>query len=281
MRQTDGIGAVTGVPIRIDEVTVEYASAERNIHALGPVSLSIQPGEFVSVVGPSGCGKSTLLKVVSGLIEPTSGHVRIADTLVKGPWPRLGVVFQSALLMDWRTVLGNVLLQAEMHGMPKGQAESKARSLLRQAGLEGFEKHRPFELSGGMQQRVGICRALLHDPPLIIMDEPFGALDALTREQMSYDLQTLWMGRRPTVLFITHSISEATLLSDRVVVMSSRPGRILAEFEMTQTRPRRLSEGEDLATVEQVSREIRRLLASGHGDGGHSDRKDSDETHLH
>lgn len=262
---TETAERTAGARIDIDDVTVEYSSADRSVQALGPVSLSIRPGEFVAVVGPSGCGKSTLLKTVAGLIAPSSGEVRIGGVPVTEPWSDLGIVFQDALLMDWRTVFSNVLLQAEMRGIPRKTAEPKARALLKQVGLTEFEKHHPFELSGGMQQRVGICRALLHNPPLIIMDEPFGALDALTREQMGYDLQNLWMERRPTVLFITHSISEATLLSDRVVVMSPRPGRILAEFEMRQSRPRLLDEGEDVLKVDRINREIRRLLAPAHG----------------
>ena len=182
----------------------------------------------------------------------------IGDKPVEGPQSDLGIVFQNPLLMDWRSVMDNILLQAEMRRLPKAVAAWKARALLEQVGLASFEKQRPYELSGGMQQRVGICRALVHDPPLIMMDEPFGALDALTREQMCYDLQELWMTRRPTVLFITHSISEAILLSDRVIVMSARPGRILEEFRMERPRPRLLDD--DHTEVDEASRKIRRLL---------------------
>ncbi|GGI37768.1 ABC transporter ATP-binding protein [Cnuibacter physcomitrellae] len=249
----------SGTRIDVAGLAIEYQTSGGRVHALGPIDLTIGAGEFVSVVGPSGCGKSTLLKAVAGLVRPTAGEVRIGGKPVTKPHSDLGIVFQNPLLMDWRSVLSNVLLQAEMRSMPKRPAAEKARALLAQVGLSGFEDRRPHELSGGMQQRVGICRALLHDPPLIMMDEPFGALDALTREQMCYDLQDLWMQRRPTVLFITHSISEATLLSDRVIVMSSRPGQILAEYGMTRPRPRLLDDDEH-PEVDRVSREIRRLL---------------------
>ncbi|MGG6381378.1 ABC transporter ATP-binding protein [Paenarthrobacter sp. NEAU-H11] len=249
-----------GTPIDIQDLSIEYQSGSKTVRALEPINMQIKAGEFVSVVGPSGCGKSTLLKAVAGLIRPSSGSVRVGGITVTKPHSDLGIVFQNPLLMDWRTIISNVLLQAEMRDMPKEEATAKAKALLAQVGLSGFENHRPHELSGGMQQRVGICRALLHEPPLIIMDEPFGALDALTREQMCYDLQALWIERRPTVLFITHSIAEATLLSDRVIVLSGRPGRILAEFELNRDRPRRLDD-EDHPEVDHVSREIRRLLA--------------------
>ena len=249
----------SGTPIRIQDLRIEYHGKSGTVHALGPVSLDIAAGEFVSVVGPSGCGKSTLLKAAAGLIQPSDGSVEVGGQRVRGPHSDLGIVFQNPLLMDWRTILANVTLQGEMRRMPRREAESRARALLSQVGLEGFENRRPYELSGGMQQRVGICRALLHDPPLIIMDEPFGALDALTREQMCYDLQDLWQQRQPTVLFITHSISEATLLSDRVIVMSSRPGTVLADYRLERARPRRLDD--ESPEVDEVSREIRRLLA--------------------
>lgn len=253
--------ARTGVDITIENLSIEYRTGQKTVHALGPVDISISAGEFVSVVGPSGCGKSTLLKAVAGLIAPSSGSIRIGDRQVTGPESDLGIVFQNPLLMDWRTVLSNVTLQAEMRRMPKALAHSRAVDLLDQVGLAGFEGSRPHELSGGMQQRVGICRALLHEPPLIIMDEPFGALDALTREQMCTDLQSLWMQRRPTVLFITHSIAEATLLSDRVIVMSARPGTILDEFHLERPRPRFMDDA-DQEEVDHVSLEIRRLLST-------------------
>ncbi len=244
--------------IEVRDLVIEYQTTSGSVHALGPVSLDIAAGEFVSIVGPSGCGKSTLLKAAAGLIAPTRGSVSIGGKTVDGPQSDLGIVFQNPLLMDWRTVMSNILLQTEMRRIPKAVAVTKARALLAQVGLNKFEDHRPHELSGGMQQRVGICRALVHEPPLIMMDEPFGALDALTREQMCYDLQDLWMTRRPTVLFITHSISEATLLSDRVIVMSSRPGQVLREFRMERPRPRLLDD--DHAEVDEAAREIRRLL---------------------
>ncbi len=206
--------------------------------ALDGVDLHIRRGEFVTIVGPSGCGKSTLLSVVAGLLEATGGEVRIDGTAVTGPYTDLGFVFQSDLLLDWRTVAGNVLLPCVMRGLDESAYASQAHELLGSVGLQGFEGKRPFELSGGMRQRVALCRALLLDPPMLLMDEPFGALDALTREQMQVDLQTIWQRSEKTVLFVTHSISEAVFLSDRVVVMTPRPGAIRAIVDIDLDRPR-------------------------------------------
>ena len=186
----------------------------------------IGAGEFVSIVGPSGCGKSTLLMLISGLIPATTGTIEVGGAAVKGAVGNVAIVFQRDVLLDWRTVLANVLLPVEIKKLDPVSHRRKARELLRSVGLEEFEDKYPGELSGGMRQRVAICRALVQDPGLLLMDEPFGALDALTREQMNLDLQRMWLRDRNTVLFITHSIEEAVLLSDRVVVMSSRPGRI-------------------------------------------------------
>jgi NitT/TauT family transport system ATP-binding protein len=208
--------------------------------ALEGVDLRVRRGEFVSIVGPSGCGKSTLLTLVAGLVEPTGGSIRIGGAGVAGPYTDLGFVFQTDLLLDWRTVLGNILLQCDMRGLDARRHQARARELIASVGLAGFEGKRPFELSGGMRQRVAICRALLLDPPMLLMDEPFGALDALTREQMQVDLQTMWQASRKTVLFVTHSISEAVFLSDRVIVMTPRPGRIHAIVDVDLPRPRDL-----------------------------------------
>ena len=213
--------------------------------ALEGLDLGVRRGEFVTIVGPSGCGKSTLLSLVAGLLEATEGRIRIGETAITEPYTDLGFVFQSDLLLDWRTVTGNVLLPCVMRGLDERAHIDRARELLASVGLEGFEGKRPFELSGGMRQRVALCRALLLDPPMLLMDEPFGALDALTREQMQVDLQTIWHRTRKTVLFVTHSISEAVFLSDRVIVMTPRPGAIRAILDVDLERPRDLNVHDD------------------------------------
>ena len=216
--------------IRIEKLGKTFTTADGVVTALENIDVTIQEGEFVSIVGPSGCGKSTLLMCIAGLIEASAGSVMVGSRRVSGPFTELGIVFQEALLLDWRTVLGNVLFQIEMRGLDPKAYESRARELLDRVGLGGFEGKSPWELSGGMRQRVAICRALIHDPPLLLMDEPFGALDTLTREQMNVDLQRLCAQTGKTALFITHSISEAVFLSDRVLVMTPRPGRIIADL---------------------------------------------------
>jgi NitT/TauT family transport system ATP-binding protein len=221
-----------GVPIALRAVTKRYKTARGGeVQALSELDLSIEAGAFVSIVGPSGCGKSTLLMLVSGLIPPTTGAIRVGDRPVKGVVDNVAIVFQRDVLLDWRTVLGNVLL--------------------------------PVEMSGGMRQRVAICRALVQDPGLLLMDEPFGALDALTREQMNLDLQRMWLRNRNTVLFITHSIEEAVLLSDRVVVMSSRPGRIADVVNNDLPRPRGAHTRSEAGFVEHVERIRQHFLALG------------------
>ncbi|MBM3486889.1 MAG: ABC transporter ATP-binding protein [Alphaproteobacteria bacterium] len=235
-------------PVAADRAFIDIAGAAKTfvgqdggaVVALEGVDLKIRRGEFVSIVGPSGCGKSTLLMLVSGLVEPTGGTIRIAGAPVTGPYTDLGFVFQTDLLLDWRSVLGNILLQCDMRGIDARKHETRAQELVNQVGLKGFESKRPFELSGGMRQRVAICRALLLDPPMLLMDEPFGALDALTREQMQIDLQTMWQRSQKTVMFVTHSISEAVFLSDRVIVMTPRPGKIRAILDVDLPRPRDL-----------------------------------------
>jgi NitT/TauT family transport system ATP-binding protein len=229
--------------IEVAGVSKIYPSSGGPVHAVEGVSLEIGDGEFVSVVGPSGCGKSTFLLIIAGLIPASSGEVRIGGRVVSRPQTEIGIVFQNPVLLDWRTVLGNVLLQVEARSLDLAAFRPKAQGLLKSVGLEGFEDKYPFELSGGMRQRTAICRALIHDPPLLLMDEPFGALDALTREQMRLDIERLWMQTRKTVLFITHSISEAILLSDRVVVMSPRPGTIERIVQIDLPRPRGLEGG--------------------------------------
>ncbi|MDO8942080.1 MAG: ABC transporter ATP-binding protein, partial [Desulfobacterales bacterium] len=222
-----------------DKVSKTYTTRSREkIHALGEVSLSLDDGAFVSLVGPSGCGKSTLLKMVGGIVPASAGEVRFKGRHVSGGQEGMGVVFQSPVLLPWLTVLDNVLLPARVLRIDPDKARERARALLASVGLAGFERKYPAELSGGMQQRVGIIRSLVHEPGLLLMDEPFGALDALTRENMSLELQRIWLENRKTVLFITHSIFEAVFLSDRVLVMSERPGRIVREFTIDFPRPR-------------------------------------------
>ncbi|MFI5147648.1 MAG: ABC transporter ATP-binding protein, partial [Vicinamibacteria bacterium] len=210
------------------------------VHALDRINLNVGTGEFVCLLGASGCGKSTLLRIVAGLHLASAGEARVAGRIVDRPQTDVGVVFQSPVLLDWRTALDNVLVQVELRGLDPRAYRDRALKLLEQVGLAEFADRHPHELSGGMRQRVAIARALIHDAPLLLMDEPFGALDALTREQMRLDLEALWLATRKTVLFITHSIDEAVLLADRVVVMSPRPGRIERAFEPALPRPRGL-----------------------------------------
>jgi len=237
--------------IRIEGLAKVFRRGDLETRALERVDLEVGEGEFLAIVGPSGCGKSTLLRLVAGLIPASAGQIEVDGHAVAGPETGLGIVFQKPILLEWRTVLGNVLLQAEMRRLDVRAHEERARGLLAAVGLEDFEDRYPHELSGGMQQRAAIARALVHDPPLLLMDEPFGALDALTREQMRIDLEELWLTTRKTVLFITHSIDEAVLLADRVVVMSPRPGRIERIIGIDLARPRGL-EGRAQAAFDQA-----------------------------
>lgn len=231
---------MTDAFIRFQDVSKIYQTKSGSVEACLDVTLDIKKSEFVAVVGPSGCGKTTLLKMLAGLVPYTSGTISIGGQRVTKPQTDVGIVFQDAIMLDWRDVLSNVMLQTDIRHMDRSQFEQVAGDLLRKTGLAGFEKKKPYELSGGMKQRVSICRALVHDPPLLLLDEPFGALDALTREQIAMDVQHLWMEKRKTALLITHSIPEAVLLADRVVVMSPRPGRIVEILDIDLPRPRRL-----------------------------------------
>jgi NitT/TauT family transport system ATP-binding protein len=222
-----------------------YGTGSGGIVAVDKVDLSIAAGEFVSVVGPSGCGKSTLLRMMVGLIPVSSGAISCFGREVRGPVSDCGIVFQQPTLLEWRTVLENVLFNVDMRGLKPAAYKDRAMQLLHSVGLADFADKRPYELSGGMKQRTAIARALVHEPPLLLMDEPFGALDALTREQMRLDLEQIWLETRKTVLFITHSIDEAVLLSDRVVVMSPRPGRIETILSIDLPRPRGLTARKD------------------------------------
>jgi NitT/TauT family transport system ATP-binding protein len=235
-----------GVPhIVIQNISKTYASPSGDVLALTGVSLNIKPGEFISLLGPSGCGKSTLLKLVAGLDVVTTGAVSIASKAIDGPPDGLGIVFQKDVLLDWRTVLDNVMLPVEMQNLDKSKHLDRAKYLLKLFGLGDFLHKHPWELSGGMRQRVAIGRALVTDPSLLLMDEPFGALDALTRDELNLELQHIWMRSRKTIIFVTHSIAEAILLSDRVCVMAARPGRIVEILEIDFPRPRTLAVRED------------------------------------
>jgi NitT/TauT family transport system ATP-binding protein len=227
--------------VEISGVQKTFLSARGAIQALTETSLTIRQGQFVSIVGPSGCGKSTLLSLIAGLDAPSAGKVLIEGQDVHGPHESLGVVFQRDLLLDWRTVMDNVLLQVEMRGLVPKEHASTARELLDMVGLQGFHGRYPRELSGGMRQRVAICRALVHNPLLLLMDEPFGALDAMSRDRLNVDLNRICSETKKTVIFITHSIAEAVFLGDRVVVMSSRPGRVVADINIEAPHPRDLS----------------------------------------
>jgi NitT/TauT family transport system ATP-binding protein len=227
--------------VEIRAVEKSFIARGRDLIAVDGASFDLRTGEFLSVVGPSGCGKSTLMMMVAGLIPVSAGEILIRGQRVIKPYTDVGVIFQRDALLEWRTVLANVLLQIDIRRLDRGRYEPVAHELLRRVGLEGFDGYYPWELSGGMRQRVSLCRALIHDPPLLLMDEPFGALDALTREQMNLDLQRIWLADRKTVLFITHSIWEAVFLADRVIVMTPRPGRIDTTIDIDLPRPRRLA----------------------------------------
>jgi len=228
--------------------------------ALDRVDMAVDDGEFVCLVGPSGCGKSTLLRLLAGLDRADAGTFSLAGSTIDGPSAEVGVVFQQATLLPWLTVWQNVTLPLRVGGHGMGGREASVRDLLRIAGLQGFENKYPYELSGGMQQRVAIVRALSRDPKLLLMDEPFGALDALTREKMNAELQRIWLASRKTVVLITHSIDEAVFLGDRVVVMSPRPGRIVRELKVNLPRPRVAAETFGHPEHIRLSREIRTLL---------------------
>jgi len=245
--------------LEITNVAKTYNSARGDVVALENINLTIHASEFISILGPSGCGKTTLLRCLAGLDQPSAGRISIASKIVEGPPDNLGVVFQRDILLDWRTVLQNVLLPVEVYGLRMSEWRPKAVQSLKLLGLAGFEHRYPWELSGGMRQRVAICRALLLNPKLMLMDEPFGALDAMTRDELNLELQRIWMAHSKTVVFVTHSITEAVFLADRVVVMSRSPGRIADVIDVALARPRELAVRE---TVEfaRLSRKARLLF---------------------
>lgn len=234
--------AVRGHPLTFDDVSMLYEAGRSGdtVLALDGVTAEIRHGEFVSLVGPSGCGKSTLLNIVGGLLHPTKGSVRLGDSEVTGPREEIGMMFQSPVLFPWRTVIDNVLLPVDVHGGSGSAHREQAHELLRRVGLEGFSKRYPGELSGGMQQRVALSRLLLQDAEVMLLDEPFGALDEFTRESMNLDLLDLWYGSDKTMLFVTHNIQEAVFLSDRVFVMTPRPGRLASIIDVHLPRPRQV-----------------------------------------
>ncbi|OSC71327.1 ABC transporter ATP-binding protein [Streptomyces sp. BF-3] len=255
-------GARPAAGVRLGDVAVRFRSKKRDVTALSDVSLDVAPGEFVAIVGPSGCGKSTLLKLVAGLLTASSGDVLLGGERVTGPRHDIGYVFQRAALLEWRSALRNILLQAEIRRMEPAVARARAGELIRMTGLGGFEDAFPHELSGGMQQRVALCRALLHEPPVLLMDEPFGALDALTREQMNTELNRIWRTTGTTVLLVTHSISEAVYLADRVVVMSPRPGTVTEIIEVGLPAERDYSETLGRPEFRAAAAHIRDLLGA-------------------
>ena len=237
MSTADAAKVRAGVPIRLTGVSKSFGEDDPFL-ALKEVSTNIEAGEFVSVVGASGCGKSTLMLMVAGLLARSSGDIAIAGESVTKPITDVGIAFQDHLLLDFRTALQNVTLQADIRGLPRKQIEDRARELFEQLRLTHAMHKYPRQLSGGMRQRVSLVRTLVHDPSLLLMDEPFGALDALTRLQVRMDLEALWLRRRPTVLFITHSVEEAVGLSDRILVMSPSPGEVVDEIRVDLPRPR-------------------------------------------
>lgn len=225
--------------IEVTDVHKWYRTARGSLHAIGGLSCSIFRGEFVAIVGPSGCGKSTFLKILSGLLPYDQGEIKIADVQVSGPVSRdVGMVFQKPVLMPWLRVIDNILFPITLMGLSKTRYRDRAYELLELTKLSGFADRYPFELSGGMQQRVAICRALIHDPELLLMDEPFGALDAMTRDVLNLELLRIWRGKRKTIVFVTHSIQEAVFMADRVFVLSQRPTRLKEAIRIDLPRPR-------------------------------------------
>ena len=248
-----------GAPaIELFGVTKNFAHGQKIVSALGPIDLAIESGSFVSVVGPSGCGKSTLLRLVGGLEEPTEGRLKRYGDDLDGPSREVGIVFQDHVLFPWASVLENVMLPADVLSLPKAAALERAHRLLELTGLKDFAGHKPHMLSGGMKQRAAFCRAVLADPQLLLLDEPFGALDALTREQLSLELSRLWQDLGRTALLITHDIAEAILLGDRIIIMSDRPGRIRLDMKVDLPRPRDVNTAKNPRFIEihQIAREL-------------------------
>jgi NitT/TauT family transport system ATP-binding protein len=227
--------------LEISHVSKRYATRQGKLSAIEDISFEVAAGEFLCIVGPSGCGKTTLLRLLAGLVMPDEGQVRLHDQPVQGPMQQVGFVFQKANLMPWRTVVDNVMLPLQIQHMPSDEAERRGLHALGLVGLNEFAHSYPRELSGGMEQRVAIARALAHDPEILLLDEPFGALDALTRERLNQELLHVWEISGTTIVMVTHDIREAVYLSDRVLVLSQRPGRVAAMVPVSLPRPRALS----------------------------------------
>lgn len=250
--------------IRLVDISQTFQGRSGAVEALRGVDLHVGEGEFVAVLGRSGCGKSTLLRMVAGLLSPSSGQVFVDDMPVERPRQDIGMVFQKPALLPWRSVLDNVMLPIEFFRLRRSAYRDRAMELLTKVGLDGFHKRLPHELSGGMQQRVALCRSLLTQPRALLMDEPFSALDALTREELSGELQRIHMENAATILFVTHSINEAVLLADRVVVLTPRPGQILKILNVEIPRPRTLGHNAHHQEVAQLSAELHELLLADH-----------------
>jgi NitT/TauT family transport system ATP-binding protein len=246
--------------IRLDGVSRTFTGRSGTVEALRGIDLDVADGEFLAVLGRSGCGKSTLLRLISGLLTASSGEVRVSGERVTGPRRDIAMMFQRPALLPWRSVLDNVLLPVQIFGWRKAAHRDRAHQLLQLTGLTGFEKRLPHELSGGMQQRVALCRSLIAEPRVLLMDEPFSALDALTREELAGELQRIHMDNGATIVFVTHSIDEAVLLADRVVVLSPRPGRIREIIDIKIPRPRTLGRTAHLEEVARCSAELHELL---------------------
>jgi NitT/TauT family transport system ATP-binding protein len=257
----------TDAILEIGDVVKDFTTKRKVVRAVDGVSLSLAPGEFVSIVGPSGCGKSTVLRMVAGLTAATSGSINLRGAPISRPRPEVGIMFQSPVLLPWRSVLKNVLLPSETQKL-NGDPGRDAMELLEVAGLAGFENHYPSELSGGMQQRVAMCRTLLRRPDLLLLDEPFGALDSITREILNDELLRIARLRSMTVLLITHSIDEAVYLSDRVVLMSSRPGKVTGEWKIDLPTERSL-ETRELPAFARYCSDIRENLGIAHRGDDH------------
>jgi NitT/TauT family transport system ATP-binding protein len=273
VQQSDGMRSAAGAPAPSPDAgrgraIVRIAGLKKTfgeLEAIRQLSFDVADGEFLSVLGPSGCGKSTLLMMIAGVVDPSAGEIRIKDAKVAGPRREVGVVFQSPVLLPWRTVLQNVLFPIELLKLPRRQYERRAMDLLRMAKIDEFSKLLPRQLSGGMRQRVAICRALVHDPNILLMDEPFSALDAITRDEMAVELQRIWQANRKTVIFVTHSIREAAFLSDRVLVMARRPATIIDELAIDLPRPRPIAVTEDEA-FNRLVRHLRNAIEASHAE---------------
>ena len=260
-RGRESAAATPRAVIEIAGASKTYRTRDGDVPSLRPLDFTINDGEFFVVVGPSGCGKSTLLKMLAGLLAPTTGAIRLEGKSVIAPHGDVGIVFQSPLLLPWRNVLKNVMLPVDMKRLPRALYLARAEQLLKMVGLSGFERKMPWQLSGGMQQRASICRALIHDPKIMLMDEPFGALDAMTRERMNVELQRIQRETGKTIFLITHSIPEAVFLADRVLVMTERPGAVAAIYDVPLPRPRTLEMMADPLFV-ALSQSIRRHFAT-------------------